>query len=264
MLLAIDCGNTNTVFAIVSKGKIDHLWRINTNINRTADEYAVWLLKLLEIENLNFKDIANIIIASVVPESMFTLKTFCEKHVCKDVMVIGEKFVNLGIDVNIDNPNEAGADRLVNAVAINKFYRTPAIVIDFGTATTFDVVGEKGSYEGGLIAPGVNLSLEALYMAASRLPRISISPLKKEDSIIGKNTKSSMLFGIYWGYISMVEGIVKRLTIEKKLNFFVLATGGLATLFSENCNVIKSVDENLTLKGLIHIYNINKSLKDIS
>ena len=141
MLLAIDCGNTNTVFAIVSKGKIDHLWRINTNINRTADEYAVWLLKLLEIENLNFKDIANIIIASVVPESMFTLKTFCEKHVCKDIMVIGEKFVNLGIDVNIDNPNEAGADRLVNAVAINKFYRTPAIVIDFGTATTFDVVG---------------------------------------------------------------------------------------------------------------------------
>ena len=173
-------------------------------------------------------------------------------------MIVGEKSIDLGIDVNIDNPAEAGADRLVNAVAINKFYKTPSIVIDFGTATTFDVIGENGSYEGGLIAPGVNLSIEALYMAASRLPRISINPIQKNVSIIGKNTKSSMFSGIYWGYISMVEGIVKRIMEEQKINFFVLATGGLAGLFSQHCNVIQSVDENLTIKGLIHIYNLNK------
>ena len=258
MLLAIDCGNTNTVFAIASNSQINHIWRINTNINRTADEYAVWLLKLLEIERLTFTDITDSVIASVVPEAMFSLKSFCEKHIKKTLMIVGEKSVDLGIDVNIDNPAEAGADRLVNAVAINKFYTTPSIVIDFGTATTFDVIGENGSYEGGPIAPGVNLSIEALYMAASRLPRISINPIQKNVSIIGKNTKSSMFSGIYWGYISMVEGIVKRIMEEQKINFFVLATGGLAALFSQHCIVIESVDENLTIKGLIHIYNLNK------
>ena len=258
MLLVIDCGNTNTVFALSNKSKITNQWRINTNLNRTADEYYVWLLKLLEIENLNFSNIEDCIIASVVPEALFSLNLFSEKYINNSALVIGDKNINLGIQINIEVPSEAGADRIVNAVAVNQFYNSPAIVIDFGTATTFDVVGKNGSYDGGLIAPGVNLSLQALYMAASRLPRISISEWDKQLSVVGTNTKHSMSSGIYWGYISMIEGIVKRIRCEKDLNLEVIATGGLAELFSENCEVIKLIDNNLTLMGLIHIFNINK------
>ena len=257
MLLLIDCGNTNIVFAIAKNDRILKKWRINTDPKRTADEYYVWLIKLIEIENLNFLSISSCIIASVVPEALFSLLNFNKEYLKIEPFIVGENNIKLGIDINIDNPSEAGADRIVNAVAVKKFYNKPCIVIDFGTATTFDVVSNNGSYEGGIIAPGVNLSLEALYMAASRLPRIKVDNINNIN-VVGKNTKDSMYSGIYWGYISLIEGLVKRINEEKNLNYYVIATGGLSYLFSKNCSIIEKVDIELTLKGLIHIYNINK------
>ena len=258
MLLLIDCGNTNIVFAIAKNDRIIKKWRINTDPKRTADEYYVWLIKLLEIENINLLSISDCIIASVVPDALFSLLNFNKEYLKIEPFIVGENNLKIGIDINIDNPSEAGADRIVNAVAVKKFYNKPSIVIDFGTATTFDIVSKSGSYEGGIIAPGVNLSLEALYMAASRLPRIKVDN-NKNINIVGKNTKDSMYSGIYWGYISLIEGLVKRINEEKNFNYYVIATGGLSNLFSKNCSIIEKVDNQLTLNGLIHIYNINKN-----
>ena len=258
MLLLIDCGNTNIVFAIAKNDRILKKWRINTDPKRTADEYYVWLIKLLEIENINLLSISGCIIASVVPDALFSLLSFNKEYLKIEPFIVGENNLKIGIDINIDNPSEAGADRIVNAVAVKKFYNKPSIVIDFGTATTFDIVSKSGSYEGGIIAPGVNLSLEALYMAASRLPRIKVDS-NKNINIVGKNTKDSMYSGIYWGYISLIEGLVKRINEEKNFNYYVIATGGLSNLFSKNCSIIEKVDNELTLNGLIHIYNINKN-----
>ena len=258
MLLLIDCGNTNIVFAIAQNDRILKKWRINTYPKRTADEYYVWLIKLLEIENINLLSISDCIIASVVPDALFSLLNFNKEYLKIEPFIVGENNLKIGIDINIDNPSEAGADRIVNAVAVKKFYNKPSIVIDFGTATTFDIVSKSGSYEGGIIAPGVNLSLEALYMAASRLPRIKVDNTKNIN-VVGKNTKDSMYSGIYWGYISLIEGLVKRINEEKNFNYYVIATGGLSNLFSKNCSIIEKVDNELTLNGLIHIYNINKS-----
>ena len=258
MLLLIDCGNTNIVFAIAQNDCILKKWRINTDPKRTADEYYVWLIKLLEIENINLLSISDCIIASVVPDALFSLLNFNKEYLKIEPFIVGENNLKIGIDINIDNPSEAGADRIVNAVAVKKFYNKPSIVIDFGTATTFDIVSKSGSYEGGIIAPGVNLSLEALYMAASRLPRIKVDNTKNIN-VVGKNTKDSMYSGIYWGYISLIEGLVKRINEEKNFNYYVIATGGLSNLFSKNCSIIEKVDNELTLNGLIHIYNINKS-----
>ena len=258
MLLLIDCGNTNIVFAIAQNDRILKKWRINTDPKRTADEYYVWLIKLLEIENINLLSISDCIIASVVPDALFSLLNFNKEYLKIEPFIVGENNLKIGIDINIDNPSEAGADRIVNAVAVKKFYNKPSIVIDFGTATTFDIVSKSGSYEGGIIAPGVNLSLEALYMAASRLPRIKVDNTKNIN-VVGKNTKDSMYSGIYWGYISLIEGLVKRINEEKNFNYYVIATGGLSNLFSKNCSIIEKVDNELTLYGLIHLYNINKS-----
>ena len=258
MLLLIDCGNTNIVFAIAQNDRILKKWRINTDPKRTADEYYVWLIKLLEIENINLLSISDCIIASVVPDALFSLLNFNKEYLKIEPFIVGENNLKIGIDINIDNPSEAGADRIVNAVAVKKFYNKPSIVIDFGTATTFDIVSKSGSYEGGIIAPGVNLSLEALYMAASRLPRIKVDNTKTIN-VVGKNTKDSMYSGIYWGYISLIEGLVKRINEEKNFNYYVIATGGLSNLFSKNCSIIEKVDNELTLNGLIHIYNINKN-----
>ena len=258
MLLLIDCGNTNIVFAIAKNDRILKKWRINTDPKRTADEYYVWLIKLLEIEKINLLSISNCIIASVVPDALFSLINFNKEYLKIEPFIVGENNLKIGIDINIDNPSEAGADRIVNAVAVKKFYNKPSVVIDFGTATTFDIVSKSGSYEGGIIAPGVNLSLEALYMAASRLPRIKVDNTKNIN-VVGKNTKDSMYSGIYWGYISLIEGLVKRINEEKNFNYYVIATGGLSNLFSKNCSIIEKVDNELTLNGLIHIYNINKS-----
>ena len=261
MILAIDCGNTNTVFALYTTNKqIKQLtsWRINNDPKRTADLYYPWLLKMFEVSKFDIKSVIGVSVASVVPETLLNIKSLIKKYLNVRTLIVNENILNSGIKVNIENPNEAGADRLVNSYAAEKLKISPAIIIDFGTATTFDIVGKNGSYNGGIIAPGVNLSLEALYMAASRLPRIKVDNTKNIN-IVGKNTKDSMYSGIYWGYISLIEGLVKRIKEEKNFNYYVIATGGLSNLFSKNCSIIEKVDNELTLNGLIHIYNLNKN-----
>lgn len=248
-LLAIDIGNTNTVFALFESKKMTQSWRCQTVAVRTSDEYAAFLSQLLELEGMSFADIKDIIVSSVVPDADMNLKKFCKKY-CKHeaIFVTAEK---VKIKIKIDRPADVGADRIVNAVAMKAHYKTPAIVIDFGTATTFDIINAKGDYIGGVIAPGINLSVEALHRAAAKLPKITI---KKTDKVIGTSTTTAIQSGIYWGYIGLIEGIVKRLQKEMGAKPFVLATGGLAPLFADNTPVIDAIDDELTLKGLLRIY----------
>lgn len=257
MLLAIDSGNTNIVFALFDdSGTLKGEWRSSTDPNRTADEFGVWLEQLLKLSDFNRTVVNNAIIATVVPATLFSLKTLCRKYFNCEPLVVGEEGLNLGLDIRIEKPDEAGADRLVNAVSAHKTYGGPLIVIDFGTATTFDVVGADGSYQGGAIAPGINLSMEALHQAAAQLPRIAIT---RPNAVIGKNTVDAMLSGTFWGYIGMIEGLVKRLKAEMNAdNIRVISTGGLAPLFSEYCDVIEIADADLTLRGLYAIYDRNR------
>ena len=255
MLLAIDSGNTNTVFAVFDDdGKVLGEWRSSSDSYRTADEFGVWLIQLMEIANIDREEIDAAIIATVVPANLFDLKTLCRKYFNNDPIVVGEAGVELGLKVLTDQPEEVGADRLVNALAAHARYSGPLIVVDFGTATTFDVVDADGSYCGGVIAPGVNLSLEALHMAAAKLPRVAIA---KPDRVIGKGTIEAMQSGVYWGYVSLIEGIVKRISEEFGEQMNVIATGGLASMFSQSTDVIDSADGELTLRGLYAIYKLN-------
>lgn len=249
MLLAIDIGNTNTVFAVYARDKILASWRFQTLPGRTSDEYAAFLHEMFALAKISWASIKDVIVSSVVPDSDFQLDKFCVRHLKKKPVFVTSKIA--GIAVDIDRPEEVGADRLVNAAAVKAFYKTPAIVIDFGTATTFDVVNAKGHYAGGIIAPGIHLSIEALHRAAAKLPKVSI---KKTDKVIGKSTVTAIQSGIYWGYISLIEGLVAKISKEMKQKPFILATGGLAALFADNTDVIDTIDNELTLKGLMQIY----------
>jgi len=256
MLLAIDCGNTNTVFAVFSDtGDVKGLWRASSAVARTSDEYAVWLLRLMEFEGLKASDIDAAIIASVVPASLHSLKNLCEKYYRTPAQVVGDDGLELGVKITIENASEVGADRLVNAVAANAKYGGPLICVDFGTATTFDVIDQDGNYAGGVIAPGINLSLEALHMAAAKLPRVAV---ERPARVIGTGTVSAMQSGIYWGYVSMVEGMVARICEEFRAEMDVVATGGLAEMFSEATRIINWTDKDLTLRGLFLIHKKNK------
>jgi len=256
MLLAIDSGNTNTVFSVFDKdGSVRGEWRSSTNSNRTADEFAVWLSQLMSFEKIEIEDIDSAIIATVVPAMLFNLKTLCRKYFKVDPIVVGDEGVDLGIEIFLDRPEEVGADRLVNAIAAHEVYKGALIVIDFGTATTFDVVDANGNYCGGAIAPGINLSLEALHMAAAKLPRVAIG---KPEKAIGKGTTTAMQSGIFWGYIGMIEGLTQRMKDEFGEEMTVIATGGLATLFAASTDVIQHSDGDLTLRGLLAIYKRNK------
>ncbi|MBL4603617.1 MAG: type III pantothenate kinase [Emcibacteraceae bacterium] len=254
MLLAIDAGNTNIVFALHDDKKIIHKWRISSADSRTADEYMVWLSQLLNFENLDITEITGAIIATVVPQTLFPLQLLCRRYFKCDALVVGEEGVELNVKVKLPNPAEVGADRLVNAIAAHKKYGGPMIIIDFGTATTFDIIDEQGNYHGGVISPGVNLSVEALSMAAAKLPRVAVV---KPDKVIGNSTISAIQSGIFFGYLSMVEGMVARITKEYGSPMKVLATGGLATLFNEATDVIEIVDQELTTYGLFEIYSSN-------
>lgn len=266
MLLVIDCGNTNTVFAVYEDGREEPIgsWRTSTNADRTADEYAVWLTQLMALDALNTRGIDSVIIATVVPATLFNLKTLCRKHFGIDPMVIGERPTELGIEVRIDRPEEVGADRVVNAVSAHKLYGGPLIIVDFGTATTFDVVEDDGGYAGGIICPGINLSLDALYMAAAQLPRVAIRPPERMPGdndpvrVIGKNTRAAMHSGIFWGYVAMIEGLVVRIRTEYGRPMKVVGTGGLAALFADWTSVIEIVDDDLTLAGLRMIHDKNR------
>ena len=255
MLLAIDSGNTNIVFAVFGNdGTIHTKWRSSTDGNRTADEFGIWLEQLMQLANLKREDISSAIISTVVPANLYTLKTLCKKYFQCDPLIIGEPGIELGINIEIDRPDDVGADRLVNTVSAHQRYGGPLIIVDFGTATTFDVVGSNGSYQGGIIAPGVNLSLEALHRAAARLPRIAV---ERPERIVGKGTIPAMQSGIFWGYISLIEGLVFRIRKEYENEMPVIATGGLSPLFARSTDVIEKTDKELTLKGLYTIYQLN-------
>ncbi len=254
MLLAIDAGNTNFTFAVFRDGAMVQSWRCRTDAGRTADEYAAWIFQLLSIHKLQLEDITDAIISSVVPDANFHLIQFCKKTLHVEPLLVSAA-LDLGLKIKLNNPNEIGADRLVNSVAVLKDYKVPAIVIDFGTATTFDVIDGQGAYCGGSIAPGVNLSMTALQMAAAKLPKITV---QKTDAAIGRNTVDAMQSGVYWGYAGMIEGLVKRMADELGEKPFVIATGGLANLFAGSVDCINKTDDDLTLRGLFYIYDRQK------
>ncbi|RAU21291.1 pantothenate kinase [Paramagnetospirillum kuznetsovii] len=255
MLLAIDSGNTNIVFAVYDGDILRGEWRASTDSERTADELGVWLTQLLTIEGLNRLDITSAIVASVVPAMVFGLKTLCRRYFRCEPLVVGDEGVDLGLSILLDRPEEVGADRLVNAVAAHKCYKGPLIVIDFGTATTFDVIDGNGNYCGGAISPGINLSLEALHAAAAKLPRVAIGRPKQ---VIGRATVPAMQSGIFWGYLGLIEGLVTRIKEEFGSDMYVVATGGLAPLFADATKAINALDADLTLRGLLEIHRRNR------
>jgi type III pantothenate kinase len=256
MLLAIDSGNTNIVFALFDGDEVRGEWRSSTDTNRTADEFGVWLCQLMELEGVDRYDVDACIIASVVPAMMFSLRSLCRRYFGCDALVVGEPEVKLGIRVLLDRPEEVGADRLVNAVAAHKYYSGPLILIDFGTATTFDVVDGEGDYCGGAIAPGINLSLEALHLAAAQLPRVAIG---RPPTVIGKATVPAIRSGVFWGYVGLIEGLVARIQDEFGSPMTTIATGGLASLFVDATRSIDHLDKDLTLRGMLEIYRLNST-----
>lgn len=255
MLLAIDAGNTNIVFAVHDGKGWRGQWRATTHDVRTADEHMVWLSQLMAIDKLATTEIDAAIIASVVPQALLGLQTLCSRYLNCQPMLIGESGLELGLEVALERPSEVGADRLVNAVAAHAAFGGPLIVVDFGTATTFDVVDADGTYQGGVIAPGINLSAEALHRAAAQLPLVAI---ERPDSVIGKGTLGAMQSGIYWGYISLIEGLIGRIKAEFGSVMSVVGTGGLAPLFHEGTDLIEHVDLDLTIRGLLQIYERNR------
>jgi len=258
MLLAIDAGNTNIVFAVHDGEAIRCEWRAVTKTARTFDEYAVLLKPLFELSGLKFSDIHSAIIATVVPAALFDLRQLCRRYLNVDPLVIGDPAVSLGLKVLTDRPEGVGADRLVNTVAAHAQYEGALIVVDFGTATTFDVVNAAGDYEGGVISPGVNLSAEALHKAAAMLPRVAVA---RTQSVIGRDTVPAMQSGLYWGYISLIEGIVARIKAEYGKPMTVIATGGLGRVFYRQTPAIDHYDPDLTIRGLVQIYarNVKKT-----
>jgi type III pantothenate kinase len=253
MLLAIDAGNTNVKFALVDNGVIQHRWRIATDARRTADEYAVWLNQLLAMHGLERSTVDTVVIASVVPRALHNLQMLASKYFAVDALIAGRPPLDWGIALKVDEPQSVGADRAVNAIAAHALAGGDKIVISFGTATTFDHIGADGAYCGGSIAPGVNLSLDALYAAAAMLPRVAIEPVS-DNSVIGRTTVSQMQIGIYWGYVAMIEGLLARMKAEIGRPVTVIATGGLATLFQQHSHLFDHVEPDLTLRGIALLY----------
>ncbi len=246
MLLVVDAGNTNVVFAVHDGGSWRGTWRLRTDTQRTSDEYAVWLLNLLERTGLKREEISSAVIGTVVPAALYHLRRLCRDWFEVEPLV-ARAALDWGFEIKVDNPDEVGSDRLANALAGHQRFGGPLIVVDFGTATTFDVVGEDGAYLGGVIAPGINLSIEALHHAAARLPRIGIG---RPQAVIGRSTVPAMQSGVYWGYVGLIEGLVARIKAEYGGPMKVIATGGLAPLIAEGTMVIEKSEPDLTLEGL--------------
>lgn len=249
MLLAADVGNTNVVFALFDGREIKARWRIATDPRRTGDEYAVWLLQLLAIEGFRREDVTQIIIGTVVPRAVHNLTVLAQKYFGVEPLIAGQGEAEWGIAVDVDEPRSLGADRALNAIAAHAKYDGDLIVIDFGTATTFDAIDFNGAYKGGIIAPGLNLSLDALVGNTAKLPRIAIEA-PASYSVIGTNTEDQMLIGVFWGYVAMMEGLTAKMKAEIGRPAKVVATGGLAILFDEQTDLFDHVDSDLTLDGL--------------
>ncbi|MFG6562640.1 type III pantothenate kinase [Sulfitobacter sp. 1A13421] len=254
MLLAIDCGNTNTVFSIWDGDAFIATWRTSTEWKRTADQYYVWLNTLMRLQNID-ADITDMIISSTVPRVVFNLRVLADRYFNTRPFVVGKPGCALPIDVRVDEGTQVGPDRLVNTVAGYDLYGGDLIVVDFGTATTFDVVADDGAYIGGVIAPGVNLSLEALHNAAAALPHVDIS---KPPSVIGTNTVACMQSGVFWGYVGLVREICERIRAERARRMRVVATGGLAPLFQQAVDLFDDYQDELTMHGLTVIHDYNK------
>ncbi len=255
MLLAIDCGNTNTVFALWDGARFVATWRMATEHQRTADQYYVWLSSLLALEKIEAR-ITDVIISSTVPRVVFNLRVLADRYFNTRPLVVGKEDCGLPVEVRVDEGTQVGPDRIVNTVAGFDKYGGNLIVVDFGTATTFDVVAEDGAYEGGVIAPGVNLSLEALHQAAAALPHVDIS---KPQRVVGTNTVACMQSGVFWGYVGLVREICERIKAERGRDMTVISTGGLAPLFQQAVPLFDKFDEVLTMHGLTVIYNFNRT-----
>ncbi len=257
MLLAIDSGNTNAVFAVYEGDTLRASWRISTNARRTADEYAIWLTQLLSLEGFRPADIDAAIIGNVVPDAMFHLIQLCQRYLKCEPLVVGRANCTVGIGIDVDMPaRDVGADRVANSVAAGDRYKPPLMVVDFGTATNFDIVDKHGNYCGGVIAPGPNLALQALEMAAAQLPHVA---MVRPPKVVGRATVPAMQSGVFWGYVGLVEGIVRRICEERGEAMEVVATGGLAPLFAGATEAIDKVDRDLTLWGLRLIYRHNSN-----
>ncbi|MFC7061782.1 type III pantothenate kinase [Halobacillus seohaensis] len=258
MIFVLDVGNTNTVLGVFDEDELKYQWRIKTDRHKTEDEYGMLIKSLFEHEGLTFESINGVIISSVVPPIMFALERMSRYYFNKSPMIIGEDEIKSGLAMKYPNPSEIGADRIVNAVGAIQEYDTPLVIIDFGTATTYCYISEKGEYVGGAIAPGINISMEALYAKAAKLPKIEI---KNPEQVIGSSTVEAMQSGIFYGYVGQVDEVVRRMKEASTLHPTVIATGGLASLIADQSRTIDVVDSHLTLKGLNKIYQTNKDNK---
>ncbi|MEB3831149.1 type III pantothenate kinase [Phormidium sp. CCY1219] len=256
MLLAVDCGNTNTVFALWDGDQMIGHWRTSTEWQRTADQYYVWLSTLMNLQGIKAQ-ITDMIISSTVPRVVFNLRVLSDRYFKTRPLVVGKPECALPVDVRVDEGTTVGPDRLVNTVAGYHKYGGDLIVVDFGTATTFDVVAVDGAYVGGVIAPGVNLSLEALHHAAAALPHVDIS---KPQNVIGTNTVACMQSGVFWGYVGLVREICDRIKAESGVPMTVISTGGLAPLFQQTADLFDAYEDDLTMQGLRRIHEHNKDI----
>ena len=255
MLLVIDTGNTNTLFAIHDGDKWLVEWRIATDASRTADEYAVWFYQLMSMQKMQINDIKACVISSVVPQSLFNMRNLARRHLNVEPIVVGDEGIDIGVAIDIDNPKEVGSDRLVTALGALQKYKGNLLIVDSGTATTFDIISKDKLFEGGIIAPGINLSVRALHEASAQLPRIAIL---KPDRVVAKNTVEAMQSGIFFGYISLIDGLIDKILSEDGRNFTVIGTGGVASLFKGESKSIQYYDSNLTIDGLLEIARLNK------
>ena len=256
MLLAIDCGNTNTIFSIWDGNEFISTWRTATDHQRTADQYFVWLSSLMSLQNIK-ADISDVIISSTVPRVVFNLRVLSDRYFNTRPIVVGKPDCKVPIDVRVDVGTAVGPDRIVNSVAGYDLFGGNLIIVDFGTATTFDVVDKDGAYVGGVIAPGVNLSLQALHQMAAALPHVDIARPKE---VIGTNTVACMQSGVFWGYIGLVKEICRKIIEEKQEVMKIIATGGLAPLLQSSDQLFEAVEDNLTMHGLRLIFDCNKSV----
>lgn len=254
MLLCVDCGNTNTVFSLWDGAQFLCTLRTATEHQRTADQYYVWYSTLMDHYGLKPK-IDAVIISSTVPRVVFNLRVLCDRYFDCRPLVVGKSECLLPVPPRVDAGTQVGPDRLVNTAGAYDRHGGDLIVVDFGTATTFDVVAEDGAYVGGVIAPGVNLSLEALHHAAAALPHVDVT---KPQSVIGTNTVACMQSGVYWGYIGLIEGVVRQVRLERDRPTKVIATGGLASLFAQGTELFHKIEDDLTMHGLVLIHDFNK------